>query len=336
MTDSYFCDRRVLVAGGTGTIGIPLVQRLLEVGAEVRVVSLDESAYARQVLGPEVQFERADLSDYSACLAATMGQDYVFNLVGIKGSVGIGQKKAASYLYPMLMFQSHLMEAAFRNSVGRFLFVSSICAYPEATAPKQEDSLWDGMPKQNDRIPGIAKRIGEVQGEAYLLEHGWDGVVIVRPSNVFGPYDDFDPATAQVIPALISRMAAGENPIRVWGDGSAERDFIYSEECADWIMEALEKAPAATPINLGCGRPISIRETAETIAANIPNQPAIEWDVNKPSGDQTRVLDMTRARELLGYKQRISFEEGIRRTIDWRLKNPDFSRQKGVLQNARL
>ncbi|MFH1137568.1 MAG: NAD-dependent epimerase/dehydratase family protein [Pseudomonadota bacterium] len=328
-------NKKVLVAGGTGTIGIPLVERLIDAGADVLVVSMDDPGYARVVLNPGARFEQADLTDFSRCLEATQSRDYVFNLVGIKGSVGIGQSKAASYLYPMLMFQSNLMEAAFRNNVARFLFVSSICAYPESSLPKQEDSLWNGMPKQNDRIPGLAKRIGEVQAEAYLLEHDWDGAVVVRPSNVFGPYDDFDPATAQVIPALISRMVGGENPVKVWGDGSAERDFIYSEECAYWIMEALEKAPAATPINLGCGRPISIRETAETIAAHMPDQPVIEWDADKPAGDQTRVLDMARAKELLGFEQRISFEEGIRRTIDWRLNHPDFSRLQGVKQNAR-
>ena len=153
----------------------------------------------------------------------------VFNLVGIKGSVGIGETKVASYLVPMLRFQTNLMEASFLEGVDRFLFVGSVCSYPQAEV-HFEDNMWNGMPKQNDRIPGIAKRVGELMGEAYQLEYGWDAVRIVRPSNVYGPYDDFNPATAQVIPALINRMVNGENPVKVWGDGSAIRDFIYSED----------------------------------------------------------------------------------------------------------
>lgn len=244
-------NRKVLVAGGTGTIGIPLVRRLIEAGARVTVVSMDSPEYARMVFGNEVSFQQIDLTNLDNCLTATSGQDYVFNLVGIKGSVGIGESKVADYFVPMLWYQTNLMEAAFRSRVSRYLFVSSICGYPQSSAPKEEDSMWDGIPKQNDRFPGLAKRIGEVQGETYLQQYGWDAVRIVRPSNVYGSYDDFNPATAQVIPALISRMVNGENPLKVWGDGSAVRDFIFSEELADWLMVALEKAPPCVPVNLG-------------------------------------------------------------------------------------
>jgi len=247
-------NKKVLVAGGTGTIGISLVRLLKELKAKVTVASIDDPVYSRMVLGNGVRFVKTDLTSLKNCIKVTRGQDYVFNLVGIKGSTGIGETKVASYLVPMLWFQTNLMEASFRNSVSRYLFVSSICAYPQSDKPKTEDILWDGMPKQNDRIPGIAKRVGEIQGEAYMLEHGWDAVRIVRPSNVYGPYDDFNPATAQVIPSLIRRVLDGENPMRVWGDGSAIRDFIYSEDAAYWMLVAMEKAPPCLPINIGSGR----------------------------------------------------------------------------------
>jgi GDP-L-fucose synthase len=317
---SMYNSRKILVAGGTGTIGIPLTRLLLERGADITVVSMDSPEYAAKVLGNDINFKRVDLTQFDNCLEVTSGKDIVFNLVGIKGSVGIGQSKVASYLYPMLMFQSHLMEAAFRNNVSNYLFVSSICGYPSLSSPKQEDSMWDGMPLQNDRIPGLAKRIGEIQGESYLLEHDWQGVKIVRPSNVFGPYDDFNPATAQVIPALIARMAGGENPIKVWGDGSAVRDFIFSEECAYWLLEALEKAPPAKPVNIGSGKALTIKEVAETIARNMPAPPEIQWDTDKPTGDPVRILDMEKARKWLNFEEIISFEQGIKKTIDWYLK----------------
>ncbi len=203
-------NKKVLVAGGTGTIGIPLVRMLLEKGANVTVVSLDSPEYAKSVLGSGVEFKKMDLTLVENCLKATKNKDYVFNLVGIKGSVGIGETKVASYFVPMLRFQTNLMDASFHSGVSRYMFVSSVCIYPQASE-HFEDNAWNGMPKQNDRIPGLAKRIGEVQGETYLKEYGWDAVRIIRPSNVYGPFDDFNPKTAQVIPSLITRVLRGEN-----------------------------------------------------------------------------------------------------------------------------
>jgi len=321
-------NKKVLVAGGTGTIGIPLVKRLIELEANVTVVSMDSVEYAGAVLGDSVSFMRMDLTNFNNCLGATKNQDYVFNLVGIKGSTGIGETKVASYFVPMLRFQTNLMEASFKNSVSRYLFVSSVCAYPQLSSPKEEDCLWNGLPKQNDRIPGVAKRIGEVQGEAYLQEYGWDAVRIVRPSNVYGPFDDFEPATAQVIPALIRRMIDGENPVKVWGDGSAVRDFIFSQEVADWMLVALEKAPPCVPINLGSGKGTTIRELAENIAQCVPEPPQIEWDTTKPSGDSVRILSMERAKKLIGFKSRTDLKEGIKKTVDWYLNNAKLAHPK--------
>jgi len=271
--------KKVLVAGGTGTIGIPLVKKLKELGAIVCVASMDNPDYARIVLGESVVFHQTDLTSFENCLEMTKGQDYVFNLVGIKGSTGIGQTKVASYLVPMLGFQTNLMEAAFRNKIQRYMFISSICGYPYSEVAKEEDSMWNGLPEQNDRIPGLAKRIGEVQGEAYMLEHGWDAVRIVRPSNVYGPYDDFNPTTAQVIPALIRRCLDGENPLKVWGDGSAVRDFVFSEDLAEWLLIALVFAPPCEPLNLGGGNGVSIRKLAETIVECVNPEIVIEWAV---------------------------------------------------------
>lgn len=323
-------NKKVLVAGGTGTIGIPLVKKLTEAGANITVVSMDSPEYAHSLFGDKVSFRRSDLTKLENCLGATEGQDYVFNLIGIKGSVGIGESKVADYFVPMLWYQTNLMEASFRSRVSRYLFVSSICGYPQSSVPKDEDSMWDGMPKQNDRFPGIAKRIGEVQGETYLQQYGWDAVRIVRPSNVYGPFDDFNPVTAQVIPALISRMLSGENPLKVWGDGSVVRDFIFSEELAGWLLVALEKAPPCTPINLGSGEGVTIKEVTETIARHVPQPPQIEWDKTKPAGDLVRLLAMKRAQELLGFKLKIGLNEGIKKTIDWYIRNRELAQKIGA------
>mgnify|MGYP001242382356 CR=1 FL=1 len=320
--------KNVLVAGGTGTIGIPLVKMLLERNANVSVVSLDSEEYAKKVFNNEVPFERQDLTDMNNCLKVTKNQDYVFNLIGIKGSVGIGETKVASYFVPMLRYQTNLMDAAFKSDVDKFMFVSSVCIYPQASE-HFEDNAWNGMPKQNDRIPGLAKRIGEIQGETYLKEYGWDAVKILRPSNVYGPFDDLNPKTAQVIPSLISRVLHGENPLKVWGDGSAIRDFIYSKEVAYWLLEALEKAPPCVPINLGSGNGYSIKEVAETICNTQKNPIKIEWDVTKPSGDPIRIMNMDRAKKLLNFERKYSLEDGISETIEWIKNNKELATLKG-------
>ena len=320
--------KNVLVAGGTGTIGIPLVEMLLARGANVTVVSMDTPEYAKRVLGKNVEFIKMDLTLLENCLKATKNKDYVFNLVGIKGSVGIGETKVASYFVPMLRFQTNLMDAAFKSDVSRYLFVSSVCIYPQASE-HFEDNAWNGMPKQNDRIPGLAKRIGEIQGETYLKEYGWDAVRIIRPSNVYGPFDDFNPKTAQVIPSLITRVLRGENPLKVWGDGSAVRDFIYSKEVAHWLLTSLEVAPPCVPINLGSGNGVTIKDVVETISGLQEHPVQIIWDKSKPSGDPVRIMNMGRAKELIGFEPLYSLKQGIEETIEWIRKNPSLAKQKG-------
>jgi len=332
----FYRSRRVLVTGGTGTIGLPLVARLQRLGAEVTVAALDPPEQARLLLGAGVRFVQADLTDPAACRRATAGQDYVFNLVGIKGSVGIGVTRAASYFVPMLLFNTHMMDAAFRSGVGRYLVASSICAYPPAEL-QHEDDLWNGLPRQGDRYAGIAKRVAEIQGETYLHEYGWDAVRIVRPANVYGPFDDFEPATAQVIPALIRRMLDGEDPVHVWGDGTTVRDFIYSEDVAAGMLLALEHARPCEAVNLGSGRPCTIREVAECIAALMPRPPRIVWDEGKPAGDPVRLLSLERARARLGFAPRTSLASGVARTIAWYRAHRELARRRtsGLDRRAR-
>ena len=323
--EGFYRNKNVLVAGGTGTIGIPMVRLLTSAGANVTVASLDEESFAKSVFPNGVDFIRIDLTDERNCLTVCKGRDMVFNLVGIKGSVGIGETKVASYLVPMLRFQTNLMDAAHKESVSHYLFVSSICAYPQSNQPKQEESAWDGMPRQNDRIPGLAKRIGEIQAEAYKLEYGWDGIRAIRPSNVFGPFDDFNPKTAQVIPALIARIHGGENPLKVWGNGDVVRDFIFSEDLAYWLLKAMKDAPGSTPINIGSGEPITIQTIVENIVSVSNQKPLVEWQESGPAGDPYRLLSIERARELIDYQQMTSLADGLRKTIEWFLENKDLA-----------
>lgn len=308
--------KNVLVTGGTGLIGRPLVELLLQAGATVRVASLDDEK--RCPKGAE--FVRGNLIHWDFCRKVVKDMNYVFHIAGTKGSVGMGNSKAASFFVPHLLLNTHMMEAAKQAKVDRYLFTSSIAVYPPAGL-FIEDEAWNGHPHQTDKYAAWAKRIGELQAEVYKLETGWDKIAIVRPANVYGPFDNFDPKTAMVVPALIRRIFDGENPLVVWGDGSAIRDFIYSRDVAEGMMLALEKAANCKPINLGSGKRTSIKELVETILSLIDDPPEVVWNLEKQSGENIRLMDMTRAKETIGFVPRTSLKRGIKETLDWYLQN---------------
>lgn len=309
---NFYSGKKVLVTGGTGLIGRPLVEMLLDAKAEVSIVSLDDPKRA-----PEgSDFLRADLRHFDNCLHSCKDKDIVFHLAGVKGSPAMTSKKPASFFVPTISFNTNMMEASRRMGVERFLYTSSIGVYAPAEV-FYEDAVWKTFPSDNDRFAGWAKRMGELQAESYKIEYGWDKISIVRPANVYGPYDNFDPETAMVVPSLIKRAMDGENPLTVWGDGSPIRDFIYSKDVARGMMLAIEKG-INVPINLGCGTGVAIKEVAEIIAKSIPGGPVeITWDITKPKGDAKRVMDLSRAKELAGFSPIVSLEEGISKTIEW-------------------
>lgn len=312
---SFYKNKKVLVTGGTGLIGRPLVEMLIAQGAIVTIVSLDDPSRAPQ----GVTFKQADLREFSKCLEICQGQDIVFQLAGVKGSPAMTAKRPASFFVPTITFSINMMEAARRAGVERFLFTSSVGVYSPAEV-FYEDDVWKTFPSPNDRFAGWAKRMGELQAEAYKIEYSWDKISIVRPANVYGPYDNFDPENAMVIPSLIKRAIDGENPLTVWGDGSPIRDFIHAKDVALGMMLAVEKG-INEPINLGSGSGVTIKQIADIVAANVPNGPVkISWDTTKPKGDTKRLMDMARASSY-GFKPSISIEQGIKETIEWYVNN---------------
>lgn len=308
--------KNVLVTGGTGLIGRPLVEMLIKKGARVRVASLDDPSRAH----PEAEFCKVDLTEFNNCLRVCDGVDYVFHLAGIKGSPAVVLKKAATILVSFLRFNTNMMEAAYQCGVDRYLYSSTIGVYPPAEVFKEED-MWKGPPSKKDKFGGWAKRIGELQAEAYKVEYGWDRITIVRPANVYGPYDNFDPANSMVIPSLIKRAVEGENPLVVWGDGSPVRDFIHARDVARGMLIAIEKG-LGQAINLGSGTGVSIKKIVDIITGNTEVKPKIVWDTSKLSGDKTRVVDISKAKAL-GFQPEISIEEGTKEVMDWYRQNKD-------------
>jgi len=319
---SFFKNKNVLVTGGTGLIGRQLVDLLISHDANVTIVSLDDNIIAPK----EVNFQRADLRKLENCLDVCKGKEIVFNLVGIKGSPKMAMSKPASFFVPTITFSINMMEAARLSGVDRYLYTSSVGVYSPAEI-FYEDDVWKTFPSKNDKFAGWAKRMGELQAEAYKIEYNWDKISIVRPANVYGPYDNFDPENAMVIPSLINRALSESGPLNVWGDGSPIRDFIHSKDVALGMMMAVEKNITA-PINLGSGEGVSIANIANTIVNNIPGEKKeIIWDTSKPSGDKKRLMDTSRAKSY-GFKTTVSLDDGIKDTINWFIKNKDFHKKR--------
>lgn len=314
-------NRNVLVTGGTGLIGRPLVELLLEAGAKVRVATIDPYP-SKCPDGAELWIGDLTMQDFAKAVVRDI--DFVFHVAGIKGSVGIGVSRAASFMVPALIMNTNLMEAARQASVERYLFTSSVAIYPPAQLFREDDA-WTGFPHSTDKYAAMAKLVGELQAEAYKMEYGWDRISIIRPANVYGPWDNFDPESAMAVASLIRRVVDGEDPLVVWGDGSVVRDFIYSRDVARGMMLALEKVANCTPINLGGGKGITIKQLVEVIVSLVPKPPRVVWDTSKQTGESTRIMDMSRAKELLGFEPRVSLREGIRETIEWYLANREIA-----------
>jgi GDP-L-fucose synthase len=313
-----FRGRRVVVTGGTGMVGRQIVDLVGAAGGRVCVVSLD-----RVQPHPDAEYVLGDLTDFQCCKQVTADADFVFHVAGIKGSVAVTTRQPASFLVPLLMMNTNVLEACRQNGVARVVYTSSIGAYPSREVFHEADA-WDGPPM--DVFPGWAKRMGELQIRAYREQYDLRSFAVVRLTNVYGPGDNFDPANAMVIPALMARVAGGEDPLVVWGDGSAVREFAYSADVAEGIVLALVHGTDGEPINLGTGIGTSIRELVETLASIVPFH--YEFDAGKPAGFARRVMDVSAARERLGYRPTTSLYHGLRATWEWYLAHREEHERK--------
>lgn len=312
MVNSNLPASTCLVTGATGLIGRQVVSRLLSHGKRVISVSLDTislQGVTEHIVG--------DLRDFELCLELTQNVDEVYHLAGIKGSLEVTKSRPARFLVPMLQVNTNVLEAAAKNNVPRLVFTSSIGAYANAEVFREDNGL-SGEPM--DTYPGWAKRIAELQVRAYSEEFGANWA-IVRPCNVYGPGDNFDPLNAMVIPSLIMKISRGDNPVTVWGDGSAIRDFAFSGDIADGLLLALEHGTRGSFINLGSGRGYSIRELVETLQEFLDFD--VAYDSSHPAGFPKRVMDISRAKDWVGYNPRVGLREGLEETWNWFVENRD-------------
>ena len=308
-----FDGQNVLVTGGTGLIGREIVRILCDAGAHVKIVSLD-----RLEVDPRADHVYGDLRDFALCRTWTQDMDFVFHVAGIKGSIEVTKSKPASFFVPLLMFNTNMLEACRLNKVRKVVYTSSIGAYSSAEVFRETENI-DGPPM--DLFPGWAKRMAEMQINAYQIQYGMENFAVVRPCNVYGPGDNFDPANAMVIPTLMSRIYRKEDPVVVWGDGSAIRDFAYSRDVAEGVILALHHGTKGGFVNLGSGTGHTIRELVEALHSFLDFNSV--FDREKPSGFPRRVMDIGLAQQWIDYNPTTPLEEGLQATWDWFVNNQD-------------
>ncbi len=311
--------RRVMVTGGAGFLGRAVVKRL-------------ESADVADIFVPRsAQYDLRTVEGVGEALADGK-PDVVIHLAAVVGGIGANRENPGSFFHDNAVMGIHLMEQSRLAGVQKFVQIGTVCSYPKFTpVPFREDDLWNGYPEETNAPYGLAKKMLLVQGQAYRQQYGFNAIHLI-PVNLYGPGDNFDPASSHVIPALIKKCVdareSGADHIDVWGTGSASREFLYVDDAAEGIVLAADRYDDPDPVNLGVGQEITIKELVELIVELTGFQGEIRWDPTKPDGQPRRALDTTRAEERFGFEAQTPFEEGLESTIDWYLSPAAASRVK--------
>ena len=320
MVENFWQDKKVIVTGGAGFLGSFVIEKLKQRGAT-------------DIFIPRIEnYNLVDPNDIKRLYVDTLtGIDpknvVIIHLAANVGGIGANREHPADFFYDNLMMGVELMHQAYKNGIGKFVAIGTVCAYPKFTpVPFKEDDLWIGYPEETNAPYGLAKKMMLVQAQSYRQQYGFNAIFLL-PVNLYGPRDNFNLTTSHVIPALIRKAVEakdrGDKELLAWGDGSPTREFLYVEDAADGILTAAEKYDGDLPVNLGSGHEISIKDLTEMIVKMTGFEGRITWQTDKPNGQPRRGLDVTRAKELFDWCAQVPFEEGMKRTIEWFKANRD-------------
>ena len=302
-------NKRILVTGGAGFLGRHLVVKLKARGCKDIFIPL---------------IEDYDLVDMEAVkrLYADAKPDIVIHLAAVVGGIGANRENQGKFFYDNLMMGVQLMEVGRQVGIEKFVAIGTICAYPKFTSvPFKEGDLWNGYPEETNAPYGLAKKMLLVQSQAYRQQYGFNSIFLL-PVNLYGPGDNFNPASSHVIPALIKKCIDAQrkkvaSEITIWGTGKATREFLYVEDAAEAIILATEKYNKSDPVNIGAGFEISIKDLVKLIVKYTGFKGKIVWDKSKPDGQLRRCLDTSKAKKEFGFKAKTKFEFGVKKTVKY-------------------
>lgn len=297
---------RIVVTGGAGFLGSYVTEKLKEHGHEVLVPRTAKYDLRR----------RKDVY--------RMYEDFepeaVIHLAAVVGGIGFNQQAPAKLMYDNLVMGAEIVDASVAR-VRKLVLVGTTCSYPShPPIPFREEDIWDGFPEETNAGYGVAKKSIMLLGQLYRKQYGTN-IISIIPTNLYGERDHFEPGVSHAIPALIKKCVdardAKAESITIWGTGSATRDFLYAGDAADAIVTAYEKYEGEEPVNVGSGQEISIRDLVELVKQATGFEGKTVYDPSRPDGQSRRLLDVTRAKDAFGFEAKISFKDGLRRTVDW-------------------
>jgi len=299
---------RIIITGGAGFLGSFVIEKLKARGYNKLVVPRRKEYDLTHEAGAQRLYK-----DFKP--------DVFVHMAGEVGGIGANRDNPGRYFFANMSMGLHLIEGARQFGLKKFVQIGTICAYPKFTpVPFKESDLWNGYPEETNAPYGIAKKALLVMLQGYREQYGLNGIYLL-PVNLYGPRDNFDLHTSHVIPALVRKCIEarrrGDREIQAWGTGSASREFLYVEDCAEGIILAMEKYESPEPMNLGSGREITIKDLTNPVAKLCRFEGRIVWDPSKPDGQPRRCLDVSRANEQVGFVAATTLEDGLRKTIAW-------------------
>ena len=302
--------KHILVTGGNGFLGKQVVKFLEKIN-DVKIVIPTSKEF--------------DLRNIENCKQVVKNIDVVFHLAAHVGGIGLNREKPAELFYDNLMMGTQLLHEAKISGVKKFIALGTICSYPKfSNVPFLENDIWNGYPEETNAPYGLAKKMLLVQSKAYRQQYGFSSIVVI-PTNLYGPEDNFDPSSSHVIPALIRKIFLAKknnsDEIEVWGDGTPTRDFLFVEDAANGIINAAKFYDNEEPLNLGSSQEISIKHIVEQISEILDYEGSIKWNKEKPNGQPRRCVSYERAKEIINFEPKMNFNQGLKLTIEWFLRN---------------
>ncbi|MHC5060990.1 MAG: GDP-L-fucose synthase family protein [Planctomycetota bacterium] len=304
----FFENKRVVVTGGAGFLGGYVVEGLRKRGC-------------KNILVPKIEDYDLVKSDDIIRMYDDMEPDIVIHLAAVVGGIGANREHPGRFFYENLMMGIQLIEHGRLRGIEKFVAIGTVCAYPKFTpVPFREDDIWNGYPEETNAPYGLAKKMLLVQSQSYRAEYGFNSIFLL-PVNLYGPGDNFDPASSHVIPALIKKCVDaidnGDDYIECWGTGSVSREFIYAADAAEGVLLGTELYNKPEAVNIGAGFEITIKDLVKKIAELAGFGGEIRWDSSKPDGQPRRRLDVSRAKAQFGFEAKTDFDEGLKKTIQW-------------------